>query len=296
MADLKILAVLAVRNEEAYLQVCLDYLVRQGIRVALIDNGSEDRTLEIARSYSRDDVVAIDHLPFTGCFDLHAILTRKAELARWIGCDWVIHHDADEIMHTDRPGETLAEGIARVDQEGYEGIDFEEFVFLPEDESCSYAGTDYFRTMHAYYLFRPAGHHWMRAYRYRSGRTNAELGGHRVPLQEGQLYPGLFVKRHYLCLSLHGLRRKYVARRWSPENIAKGWHYNRVGLTRDQLRLPPVSALKRWSVDPFALDRSDPKTTHFWEWDAPKLTRPGSTPRSSSTGPGGSAGPTASPG
>jgi glycosyltransferase involved in cell wall biosynthesis len=41
---MKIMAIMIVRNEEACLPRCLEYLQEQGLKVAAIDNDSTDRT------------------------------------------------------------------------------------------------------------------------------------------------------------------------------------------------------------------------------------------------------------
>ena len=48
-----------------------------------------------------------------------------------IETDWVIHLDADEIMHTYRRGESLNEASHRLDAVGWNVANFDEFVFLP---------------------------------------------------------------------------------------------------------------------------------------------------------------------
>lgn len=47
----RIVALLAIRNEALYLEKCLDHLYQQGIEVCIIDNGSTDNSLEIAKSF-----------------------------------------------------------------------------------------------------------------------------------------------------------------------------------------------------------------------------------------------------
>ena len=79
--------------------------------------------------------------------DWEAILRRKDSFRQSVDADWFIHHDADEIMHSSRPGETLLEAIARIDREGYNAIDFDEFVFVHENDSVDYEGQNYYEKM-----------------------------------------------------------------------------------------------------------------------------------------------------
>ncbi|MCB0258271.1 MAG: glycosyltransferase family 2 protein, partial [Calditrichaeota bacterium] len=60
---MKIIALMSVYNEELYLRRCLSHLREQGIAVYLIDNGSTDRTREIAETFLGNGVIGIETLP-----------------------------------------------------------------------------------------------------------------------------------------------------------------------------------------------------------------------------------------
>src|SRR4029077_14897095 len=148
---MRIVALLAVRNEELYLERCLEHHFRQEIETCVIDNGSTDRTTEIARSFLDRGVIRIEQLPFSGVFELETQLRCKERLAAEIGADWFIHCDADEIRQAPKPYATLREGIEAVDRQGYNAIDFDEFVFLPTADYESFEGCDYIEAMRYYY-------------------------------------------------------------------------------------------------------------------------------------------------
>src|SRR6185369_10333214 len=152
---MKVVALLAVRNEERYLERCLEHLHQQEIETCLIDNGSTDRTPEIARSFLHRGVIRIEHLPFTGVFELGTQLLCKERLAAEVEADWFIHYDADEIRQAPKPYATLRAGIEAVDRSGYNAIDFDEFVFLPTTDEESFEGHDYVEAMRYYYYFEP---------------------------------------------------------------------------------------------------------------------------------------------
>ncbi|RLC48319.1 MAG: glycosyltransferase family 2 protein, partial [Candidatus Cloacimonadota bacterium] len=63
---MRVVALLTVRNEERYMKRCLEYLYNEGIEVCVIDNGSTDKTLEIAESFRDKNVFRIEHYPFNG--------------------------------------------------------------------------------------------------------------------------------------------------------------------------------------------------------------------------------------
>jgi len=265
-AGMEIVAILAVRNEALYLRRCLEHLAAEGIGAAVIDNGSTDGTVAIAREYSPRHVLAIEHLPYRGVNDLRERMLATDRLRRRLRARWVIKHDADELLHGRRPGERLAEAIARADREGATVVNFEEYVFVYEDRERGYEGTDYYRTMHSYYLFAPRPQRLMRAFRndleFDAGRWNGHvLRGERVVV-----HPESLVLRHYPALSRAAAVGKLVGRAYPPEALARGWHRNRQGITPEMLEPPDPALLSRWEDDPRALDDSRPCARHFWEW------------------------------
>lgn len=129
-----IVAIIACRNDDAYLGNCLNHLRANGISYAIIDHDSNDATREILdRPTVRDGLVHYETLPFDGTYNWHRLLSAKMELADRLGADWVIHHDADEVIQTYAPGETIADAIRRLSTAGATVINFDEYVFLPVD-------------------------------------------------------------------------------------------------------------------------------------------------------------------
>ena len=125
-------AVLTIRNEEAYLANSLRHLVANGINFVIIDNNSSDASREIYRRREfAANLVGVQDLPFTGVFSLTDQLRRKMDVIAHLNTDWVVHLDADEVMHSYREGEGLGEALSRLDAEGWNVVDFDEFVFLP---------------------------------------------------------------------------------------------------------------------------------------------------------------------
>lgn len=131
-ADMKVIAIMIVRNEEAYLSRCLAYLKSQGLRAAVIDNGSTDSTPSILASHQPDTVVHVEHVPFNGMFEWEALLKHAHAMQAKVDADWVHLNSADEMCSGTRPGERLLDAIKRVDAEGYDAINYEEFVFPPD--------------------------------------------------------------------------------------------------------------------------------------------------------------------
>ncbi|MBA3454490.1 MAG: glycosyltransferase family 2 protein [Deltaproteobacteria bacterium] len=93
----RVLAVLQLRNEELYLQGCLDHLRGFVDGVVAIDDGSEDRTAEILAADS--SVISVITKPRSvGEHQWDEVGNKRAllERAKELGADWVLATDADE--------------------------------------------------------------------------------------------------------------------------------------------------------------------------------------------------------
>ena len=271
---MKIVALLTIRNEELYLDRCLTHLYQEGIEACVIDNGSTDRSLEIAESFRGKNVIRIEHFPFHGSFELKLILQNEERLAGEIKADWFIHHDADEIRQAPAPFRTLAEGISEADKLGYNAINFDEFVFLPAADDESFVGKDYVAEMSRYYFFEPCQNRRVNAWK--KGSVPIDLagsGGHQVEFEGRRIFPENFVLRHYIALSKDHIIAKYAGRVFSAAEIKeRGWHGARPSFSPDQLKLPEKKELKTVSVDG-NWDKSEPWKEHIFLGHNPVMAR-----------------------
>ncbi len=261
---MRIVALLTARNEELYLERCLEYLHRQGVETCYIDHGSTDRSPAIARDYVGRGVLRIETLPYTGVFELEEQLRQKEQLAATIEADWFIHLDADEIRQAPPAYPSLAAGIRAVDQQGWNAIDFDEFVFLP-GEGESYEGQDYVAGMRRYYYYEPDSpdRYRVNAWKRQPSVDLHTHAGHRVVFPDLRLCPEPFIMRHYIFLSRDHALRKYGDRVFSPRERAQSWHGDRAAVRPQTLRLPEPSQLKHLdAADTF--DTSEPWTRHPW--------------------------------
>ncbi len=260
--NVRVVALLAVRNEIRYLERCLCHLRAQGVESWVIDNSSNDGSLDLVRSFLGNGVLGVENYPYPGFFDWRGLLKRKAEVAQSLEADWFIHHDADEIRETVPPWSSLLEGLAAVDAEGYNAVSFDEFVFLPTGDDESYEGIDYVEFMRYYYFFRPADRHRVNAWKKQpQGVDLASSGGHEVMFSGRRLYPRNFVLRHYVALSRKHLISKYSSRSYSKEEVeVLGWHRGRAYFSASSVFLPSAQCLKRLGAHGF--DRSEPWRSH----------------------------------
>lgn len=263
---MKVTALLAVRNEEFYLANCLRHLIRNGVDFVIIDNGSSDTTAEI---YGRRDfvkgLVDVVKLPFTGVFSLSRQLERKMEAMATVDTDWIIHLDADEVMHSSLEGESLNESLSRIDAAGWNAANFEEFVFLPIEHDYVPDAPGEQPILH-YYYFRPAFPRLMRAWRKAAGFSLLEQGGHLLTGRDLRLSTEHLVLRHYIFRNQEHAFQKYSMRKFSEDELARGWHGNRVNQPMESFCFPPAQLLRRLSApDDRRMDRSDPWDVHYWQ-------------------------------
>lgn len=260
-------AILAIRNDGPYVANCLTYLKEEGIFYAVIDNDSTDDVAATVRQLRfRSHLVDYSRLPFTGTFELARQLEAKEDAAARVGAEWVINHDIDEVMHSYRPDQTLLEAIVAADAAGSTAINFDEFVFLPLD-------TDYvpdhqgWQPMGYYYYFEEQPLNLLRAQRIQDGFSVLNSGGHRIESDSVRVSTETLALRHYIFRSTEHAYTKYASRVFSGRELEKNWHHDRVGQPAEAFRLPPASSLKRLSSpDQQQLDRSDRKSTHYWQW------------------------------
>ena len=267
MSLLDVVAVLCVRNEEVYLGNVLRHLKANGINYAVIDNGSDDETPAIIRRQEfASHLVARRSLPYLGEHDLERMLREKMALIEALNTDWVIHMDADEVMHSAKAGETLQEAISRLDREGYDAVDFNEFVFLPLEQSYVRECVG-FQPITTYYFYSPRPLRLMRAWKPRAGFSMVQSGGHNLAGSTIHLAPQKMIMRHYVFRDQEHAFAKYATRPFKTAALAQGWHWNRHGQPVHRFKFPPADQLQMLDrADAYDLRMHDPKATHFWMW------------------------------
>lgn len=265
---MQVVAVLAVRNEEAYIANSLRHLIRNEVQYAIVDNASTDATVTIATSAEfRPHLVAIKQIPFNDAFDMTRLLTEKMAMITRIDADWVMHLDADEIPHSYRPGETLRQTISRIDRQGYNAVDFNEFVFLPVDFAYQPNYGAPYQPLQHYYFFEPSAPRLMRAWKKVDGFSMIEAGGHNLEGDDIRLAPETLALRHYIFRDQEHAYRKYARRIFAATDLARGWHGNRIAQPVEAFRFPKADRLSRLaSPDGYDFDRSHPQLRHYWQW------------------------------
>jgi hypothetical protein len=214
-------------------------------------------------------VVAVEHLPHTGEFSLSDQLMAKQQLAEGLPHAWLVHHDADELMHHCNGISNLRQCIEEAEAEGANALNFEEFVFLP-DPGFQPTHVNYLGDHKHYYYFVPAENRLNRAFRRELIGCNLAGAGHVLQCDHLKLSATTHVLRHYIALSEAHIKQKYASRKFSASELARGWHSNRVAIPPDSLSIPRFSPYlcTLSPAHPGLLERSRPASKHYWQWNS----------------------------
>jgi len=226
----RIVAYMPVLNEADVLPHVLRHMHEQGVNVHVLDGWSKDGSYEIAHAASG---VTVERFPADAPSPIWACrptLRRIEELAAASDADWCMLNDADEWRRSNRPGETLAEAIARMDAAGYNCIDHEVFQFYCTDSGWTGESSpeEYFRYFDQKDLICRIRQQkaWKNV-----GRVNLQRsGGHSAEFMGKRVYPEKFVMKHFAFRNPEQARLKIETRlaRRCHEEHRDGWgvHYD----------------------------------------------------------------------
>jgi len=236
--------------------------------VAIVDNDSSDESRELIFAYRNAPVIMKERLSYGGYYSLPELLAAKQKIYRRLSHDWVIHHDADEILEHFRPNLTLRDAIQEADVLGYNVINFDEFVFLPSP-GVDFHNKNYYHEMRRYYFFEPDRNRLNRAWKRSLLLNNVNSGGHRLSGNGIETFPQNHILRHYIALSQGHVNEKYLDRRFDVQAVKRGWHTNKLSLTEENLRLPQSNKFlfELETFDSKNFRRDIPSLTHYWGWE-----------------------------
>jgi glycosyltransferase involved in cell wall biosynthesis len=242
--DVRVVALVAAFNEADVIGSVVRDLVAQGIDVHVLDDGSTDGTVEALAPLVGRGVLAVERLPATEprTFSLARLMRRKEALARELGADWFINHDADEFRESPWHDATLREAIGRVDALGYNAIDFELLNFWPTHDDFR-PGDDPRQAFRHYARGDDFDRVQIRCWKNVGPVDLASTGGHEAAFPGRRVFPIRFLLRHYPIRSqAHGERKVLRERRPSFDTTERerGWHvqYEAVGAGARFLRDP----------------------------------------------------------
>jgi hypothetical protein len=257
---LSICAVIAVHNGARTLPRVLAHLESNRISVHIIDHGSTDSTPSIITRYKGAPVTGVTLYEYDGVYRLRQQLELKESILETVAAEWIVHVDADEILESPNEGETLREMIERHDQEGFDVIDCDEFVFTPVEDALE--PQDFIKEMCHYYYFSPVGRTLHRVQRRANAQwTWSESGGHTLSMDGRKLASERIRLRHYIGLSFDHLRSQYLGRVFASEELQRGWHQKRVPTTKEFIVKPDASRLMNLAIDGWR--RENPEQSHL---------------------------------
>lgn len=261
----RVLVILSLHDEHRFVRPQLEHLATQEVDVAIICDRTSDDLLKVVESYRGRGVTEVVHYPRRAYFDWSGILHEKERLAREHPHPWVVVGDIDEFRMSDRPGETLGGLAARIDHEGYNAVNFAEYVFVPTREAPDHDHPDFQTSMTSYYLFQPRPQHRRTMWKNTGQAFNLEAsGGHFVDFEGMNIYPHDCPLRHYIYLSPAHFREKYDQRSYDAASVNRGWHGWRATPHAVHVALPSQREFAEYDPDhPFDFDRSVVRTEHL---------------------------------
>lgn len=283
---MKICAIVSSYNESDVLEESIQALIREGVDVFVLDNHSSDNSLDIAKRYLGRGVVGFESIRFEEAgrdiYNWAGILKRKTELAQTLGYDWYLHTDADEIRQSPWEGVSLAQAIARVDQEGYNLINFKLFNFRLY-EGMPMTG-DLHQRMQHYSNAENYNAQQLKAWKHDPSVDLSTYGGHWAVVPNPKVFPTRFILRHYPIRSLEqGVRKINNERkaRYSQEDRKRSWHvqYDHFSTAEDRLQaelLWPVSTLTLFDLaqERISLAKEPVTAAHWMQGENDRLFKP----------------------
>lgn len=253
---MRCVAFISVRDGIDYIEKCLSHLICNGVEVVIIDQSSTDGTYEACQKFLGNGVSKIERVLYPGYFSLEEQLNQKYKLIDETKTDWVIHQDVDELLVSPYANLSLIESIKLEDSKSYNVINFNEFVFLPYDDTNFY-DSEY------YYFFEPSSPRLMRSW-----KKSANLSTFDGHLLKGdiKLSPINYNLRHYIFISQEHAFDKYSKRVFSKNETDRGQHINRINIHLNKLVFPEKELLNKCSDNQYVeLSIDNPWKKHYWD-------------------------------
>jgi hypothetical protein len=233
---LRALAIMPAFNEADVIFHAIGALVSEGVDVYLIDHESTDGTAEAAKPWLGRGLVRIERFPEEAGYPernrtemvWRDILRRVGEVTGEIAADWYLFVNADEFREAPWPGVTLADGLAEVDDLGFNAVNFELLNFRPTPQDVFVDGSDV--REHLRHYEPPGPYDVLQIKAWKAQPEVVDLvhhGGHDVLFAGKRVFPVPFLLRHYPIRSAEHGRRKVLAERlarFAAEERAGGWH------------------------------------------------------------------------
>ncbi len=263
---MRILAVIAARNEGDVIYHVIRDLIENGLDVYLIDDGSIDNTVAESKRWLGRGLAHIETIrpAETSRYVWRDLLARKELVARNLSPDWCLHADADEFRESPWAGMTMAQAIEVVDAAGYNAIDFELFNFRPTAQSFV-AGTDVRKALLRYEKGAECDRIQIKAWKHDPDLPVdlVSSGGHEARFAGRLVFPIRFPLRHYPLRSIDQMRQKLGPDRrdrFDDLERSAGWHVQYDAFDTEATALWDPGALHEYNADAVRLQLLDAYT------------------------------------
>jgi hypothetical protein len=251
-----VVAILAAYNESDIVEQVVRDLIDQDIRVYFLDDGSTDDTASIVERYLNRGVLAVERSNGGSTpqprFEWERILRRKSQLAHELDATWFIHHDADEFRESPWSHLSLNDAIRRVDELGFNAIDFASLDFWPVRDDFQ-KGDDVRQAMPFYSFRAPYDRLQVRCWKKTDAMVDlASSGGHEARFPGRRVFPVRFILRHYPIRSqAHGERKvlQERQRRFLADERNRGWHVQYDDVDKGTSFIRDPATLTRYNPD-----------------------------------------------
>jgi hypothetical protein len=245
--EFRILAFVTTHNDEDLIIPVLSSLLKQGVDVHVIDNWSSDQTWRKLQEFQSENPGAVraERYPEAASREIvrEQLLKRMEQLASEIAANWFVLVEARETPLSPWQACSLREAIFRVDQEGFNAVDFTVVDLFPmsRENSPDQANPEdflqFFSSFHD-----PVHFVQITAWRNQSQKVDlASSGGHEARFGGRRMYPYKFLLRRYPTPSQpHGEPETTVNQsiRSGLDNTEKEWYFH------DLLAPPEFQALQ----------------------------------------------------
>ncbi len=254
--DFRVLAVMTAYNEADIIGTTIARLLADGIEVHLIDNWSDDRTLDVARELATRGTVTIEQFPPEGprkYYEWRRLLGRVDEIASRSDAHWCLHHDADEIRQAPWEGVGLRDALYDVDRRGFNAIDHTVLVFPPAHQVLAPDADIESAFTHCRFGTNPGHFCQIKGWKNQGALVGLpDSGGHEAVFAGRKVFPYKFLLRHYPFRSqAHGVQKVFTERqpRWDPQERADGWHHQYDRIHSEHQFVETAEALIRFGYE-----------------------------------------------
>jgi len=207
---MKIVAMIAVFNDEDFIQEVIEHNISQGLELVILDNGSTDKTFQICQKFLDKGVLKLFQFK-SSSWNLATNNRLLYDLALSQSPDWIILCDSDELLESGIKNQTLKDLILKADSESYNIIQFNRFEFQMSDNDDK--NSDSIKEKLKYYSF---GIDFLyRAWKFFPGIRIMNIGSHLPIFPEGykyKIFPKNAVIRHYTFRSIEQAKNKLASR------------------------------------------------------------------------------------